>query len=61
VIAAAQYLIRTAEPSDKECLKGKLLSLGCADPESTRKILTSWIQKQPESHRITPRDPGMGR
>jgi hypothetical protein len=61
VMAAAQYLIRTAEPSDKECLKGKLLSLGCADPESTRRILTSWIQEQPVSHRITPRDPDMGR
>jgi hypothetical protein len=61
VMAAAQYLIRTAEPSDKERLKGKLISLGCADPESTRKILTSWIQEPPVSHGITQRDPGIER
>jgi hypothetical protein len=61
VMAAAQYLIRTAEPSDKEHLKTKLVSLGCVDPESTRKILASWIREPPVSHGITPRDPGMGR
>jgi hypothetical protein len=62
VMAAAQYLIRTSRPSDKERLKEKLVSLGCADPESTKKILASWIQEQPGiSHSITPSDPGMGR
>jgi hypothetical protein len=62
VMAAAQYLIRTADPSDKELLKGKLVSLGCTGPESTRKILSAWIQEQPGiPHSVTPGEPGMGR
>jgi hypothetical protein len=62
VMAAAQYLIRTARSSDKERLKEKLVSLGCADPESTRKILATWIQERPHVPRMmTPDDPGMGR
>jgi N12 class adenine-specific DNA methylase len=62
VMAAAQYLIRTAEPSDRERLKEKLISLGCADPESTRKILAAWIQERPRlPPGITPDDPVMGR
>jgi hypothetical protein len=62
VMAAAQYLIRAAEPSDRERLKEKLVSLGCADPKSTRNILAAWIQERPNvPRRITPGDPDMGR
>jgi hypothetical protein len=62
VMAAAQYLIRTAEPADKERLKGTLLSLGCADPESTRNILAAWIKERPGlPRRLTPDDPLMRR
>jgi hypothetical protein len=62
VMAAAQYLIRTAAPSDRERLKGKLVSLGCADPESTKKILASWIRERSGTPRgmILP-EPGAGR
>jgi hypothetical protein len=62
VMAAAQYLIRTAEPSDRERLKGKLVSLGCADPASTRKILAAWVQDPPEIRRsMAPPEPAMER
>jgi hypothetical protein len=62
VMAAAQYLIRAAGPSDRERLKEKLVSLGCADPASTRNILAAWIQERPNvPRRITPGDPDMGR
>jgi hypothetical protein len=62
VMAAARYLIRTAYPSDKERLKGTLLSLGCVDPESTKKILTAWIRERPLMRRsMTPPEPAMGR
>jgi hypothetical protein len=62
VMAAAQRLIRTAEPSDRERLKEKLLSLGCTSPDSTRNILAAWIQERPGiPQRMTPPDPGLGR
>jgi hypothetical protein len=61
VMAAAQYLIRTADPYDKELLKGKLVSLGCTGPESTRKILSAWIQEPDIPRSITPGAPAMGR
>jgi hypothetical protein len=62
VMDAAQYLIRTADPSDKELLKGTLVSLGCTDPDSTRKILSAWIQKKPGIPcSVTPVEPGMGK
>jgi hypothetical protein len=62
VMAAAQRLIRTAEPSDRKRLKETLLSLGCTNPESTRNILAAWIQERPGiPQRMTPPDPVMGR
>ncbi|MDR0386789.1 MAG: N-6 DNA methylase [Treponema sp.] len=62
VMAAAQYLVRTARPSDKERLKEQLVSLGCSDPRSTKTILASWIREQPGvSRSMTPPEPGAGR
>ncbi|MDR2080000.1 MAG: hypothetical protein LBP74_09800, partial [Treponema sp.] len=62
VMAAAQYLIRTARPSDRERLRGTLRSLGCTDPQSTKAILTAWIQEGPLMRRgMTTPEPAMGR
>jgi hypothetical protein len=44
------------------CKKGTLVSLGCTDPESTRKILAAWVREQPGMRReMAPSEPAMER
>jgi hypothetical protein len=62
VMAAAQYLIRTAEPSDRERLKGTLVSLGCTDPVSTKNIFAAWVREPPDLRRsMTATEPALER
>jgi hypothetical protein len=45
-LAAAKFLITTASQDTRTAIKDALLTMGCTDPISTKKTLSSWIQDE---------------